>query len=349
MKNAEHIKQVAKTIMKDYGAKLKDTNSLLFKSVDDMKDAADDIADTLPFTLDFDEMSLEFLSESALDVATATFNIHGALNEADIKAVAMTMQINESEEIDALVNSLYDVKSKRSLCAHLGIPDLPDADRVQPDILVNESGVYDEAINKLNDAPNGTIVTGGGYKFTKIDNRWISPKGLRKGAMQVADLLAGFSDFTIHSTINESEYEDNVKAIFERKAEIEKLLANSDLDSDTRKKLESELYQINANIGRHNMQNPMVNESNQSLKRYTRLQYNDACEDYKVTSEEIHLIKLVVAEYNEYCKSTNAAVNDENAFDQFASQSKYKKDLNAKPVVIGKLAFMSAVAQFLDI
>jgi hypothetical protein len=105
MKTSELISKLTK----DYDCKV-DNLTLQFKSEKDMTDAADDIANSKPFLLDFDDLTLQFLSESALKVASNAYQIYQNLDESSINKIARSMQLNESEEIIAMSKGLYNVR-----------------------------------------------------------------------------------------------------------------------------------------------------------------------------------------------------------------------------------------------
>jgi hypothetical protein len=67
---------------------------------------------------------LQFLSESALKVASNAYEIYSNLDTDSINKIAAAMQLNESEEIIAMSKGLYNDVNKRTLCAHLGINDI---------------------------------------------------------------------------------------------------------------------------------------------------------------------------------------------------------------------------------
>lgn len=63
--------------------------------------------------------------------------------------------------------------------------------------------VLKNTLEKINDAKKGTIVSGGGYSFTKKgSNYWVNKNGRIFNDSSVNSFLAGFSDFKISKSVN---------------------------------------------------------------------------------------------------------------------------------------------------
>ena len=63
--------------------------------------------------------------------------------------------------------------------------------------------VLKNTLEKINDAKKGTVVSGGGYSFTKKgSNYWVNKNGRIFNDSSVNSFLAGFSDFKISKSVN---------------------------------------------------------------------------------------------------------------------------------------------------
>lgn len=191
MKTSELISQ----LLKDYDCTA-NKMTLQFKSEKDMIDAADDIANAKPFIIDQDDLTLTFLSESAIKVANNAYQIYQNLDELSINKIAKSMQLNESEEIIAMSKGLYNDVNKRTLCAHLGINDLMPDDSTNdidtanaPELaqVANESHIHSVKFKSFEDAEKSANAKGVNFANTKFNV--IGKDDGPKSRYNIADLV----------------------------------------------------------------------------------------------------------------------------------------------------------------